>query len=421
MPRYQPHLDWIDTQRTRAVGLIERWAKINSASHNPVGLKRMAAAVREQLNTLGADTELIPLEPTKRIDSQGKVCKSPLGDAVHAIKRPEAPIQVFLGIHMDTVYPPDHPFQEVRRIDDGTLSGPGVLDAKGGLMVMLLALEALERSNPANAIGWEVLINPDEEIGSPGSAGLLRDCAERNHIGLVFEPALPNGALVDQRGGSGNFTAVVHGRSAHAGREFDQGRNAIVAAAHLALELSRISGTLPGLTLNVAKIDGGGATNIVPDLAVCRFNLRMSDPQHVQPSIRAIEEAVERTQALDGIAVELHGGITSPPKPRNPATEQLMSYVESCGDSIGLSVQWQATGGVCDGNKLADAGLPTIDTLGPVGAGMHSDQEHLLLDSVTQRAKLTALLLMRLAAGEITVPNRHEVVTQTQAPGGASA
>src|SRR5207253_7136774 len=132
---------------------------------------------------------------------RGEPVEQPLGRALRATKRHEpssgVAVRVLLNIHTDTVYPLDHPFQSVTRIDEHTLRGPGVIDAKGGLVVMLAAIEALERSALAPQIGWEVLLNPDEEIGSPGSAHLFKEVASRHRVGLVFEPAIGEGNLVD--------------------------------------------------------------------------------------------------------------------------------------------------------------------------------------------------------------------------------
>ena len=197
----------------------------------------------------------------------------PLGQAIAITKRPKAPLRILLNIHLDTVYPPDSSFQAVRE-EVGTLHGPGVADAKGGLAVMLTALEALERSPNAERIGWRVLLNPDEEIGSPGSASLLADTARDCQFGLLFEPALPDGALVNRRRGSGNFSIIVRGRAAHVGRDFEAGRSALVAAAKISLQLHSLNQSLPGVTLNVGAIDGGGPANVVPDLAICRINIR---------------------------------------------------------------------------------------------------------------------------------------------------
>ena len=302
---------------------------------------------------------------------------------------------------MDTVYGPEHPFQTVRQVDGNTINGPGVADAKGGLCVMLIALEALERSPFADQIGWEVLINSDEEIGSPGSGPLLKQCAQRNQIGLLFEPALPDGALVGERKGSGNFDAIIRGRSAHAGRDFHHGRNAMHAAAALVVALDELNRTMPGVTVNVGRIDGGGPSNVVPDLAVVRFNCRIPTP-HFQARLEGeLKRIVEEIDQRDGINVELIGGFRSPPKIVDPPTQKLFDQVADCGRELGLSLTWRSSGGVSDGNKLAAAGLPVIDTLGPRGGNLHSTEEFLLLDSLTERAKLTALLLMKLGAGEI--------------------
>ena len=165
----------------------------------------------------------------------------------------------------------------MHRLDDNRIQGPGVTDAKGGLLVMLKALEAFERSPWANELGWEALINPDEEIGSPGSKLLLEKAARTNDIGLVFEPSLSDGNLVGSRRGSGNFVVMVKGRAAHAGREPHIGRNAINALAEFVVQLNSLPPGALGLTLNVGYIEGGGPVNVVPDRAICKFNVRVSN------------------------------------------------------------------------------------------------------------------------------------------------
>ena len=219
-------IDWIESQAERMLELVECWANINSASDNLDGLGQMAAVLTDAFSPLGGQMKLVDLAPHQIIDSSGQVAQKPLGRALSIIKRPDAPLRVFLGIHMDTVFGLDQPFQTTQRLDAGTLRGPGVADAKSGIVVMLTALEALERSDVADLIGWEILINPDEELGSPGSTPLLTQCAKRNHLGFIFEPTLADGSLASQRKGSGNFAIVVRGRAAHAGREFHVGRNA---------------------------------------------------------------------------------------------------------------------------------------------------------------------------------------------------
>jgi glutamate carboxypeptidase len=306
-------------------------------------------------------------------------------------------MRVFLGIHMDTVYAVNHPFQKVERVDDRTIRGPGVVDAKGGLCVMLIALQALEQSPSAGKISWDVLINTDEEIGSPGSVPVLTEAGKRNNVGLVFEPAFSDGALVGERKGSANYSAVIRGRSAHAGRDFHHGRNAMHAAAALIVELEGINHSMPGVTVNAGRIDGGGPANVVPYLAIIRFNVRMPPHENQKRIEAAIQSAISQISQRDGISIELSGGFLSPPKPMNLATQRLFDTVIGCGRELGLTLTCRSSGGVSDGNKLAAVGLPVVDTLGPVGGNLHSSEEYLLVDSLTERAKLTAMTLMHLA------------------------
>jgi glutamate carboxypeptidase len=402
-------LTWIDGQLPVMRERVVRWCGINSGTGNLAGLQRMTGELAHDFAVLGADVREESLAPAVSIDARGREQHVPLGKALRIVKRPAAPLRVLACIHMDTVYPADHPFQAVTEVDANTLRGPGVADAKGGLAIMLTALQALERSTHAGRIGWEVLINPDEEIGSPGSAPLLERAARDNHVGLVFEPTLPGGAMADRRRGVGNFTFVVRGRAAHAGRDFASGRNAVVAAAELVTRLHALNGdalngdALPGVTVNVGRLEGGSAPNVVPDLAICRVNVRTTRPTD-EPLIRAkLEELVTMISSRDGISVELHGGFTAPPKIPDPRTEALMRYVDDCGRELGLSLEWKPSGGACDGNRLAAAGLPTIDTLGPRGGDIHSPSEFLHVDSLAERAKLTALLLLKLASGQISL------------------
>lgn len=397
---YQPHLDWISTQHPTMVETVQQWSRINSGSLHVAGVRRMREALQEAFSVLGGEMEVLPVAPLQSVNAQGALEETPLAEALRIRKRPDAPVKVFLGGHMDTVFPEDSPFQEPRWLDDNTLNGPGVADLKGGLVVMLTALQALERSPFAEKIGWEILFNPDEEIGSQSSAPLLEESAKRNHVGLIYEPALADGTLAGARKGSGNFAYVVKGRAAHAGREFDKGRNAIALLAELIQQLYALNGEREGVTLNPGKIEGGGPTNIVPDTAILRFNVRMPRPEDQQ----WLEEQFTRIETgfadREGFRITRHGAFTRPPKPLSEQNSRLFELLKDCGAKLGHNIAWQATGGCCDGNNMAAAGLPNIDTLGVRGGRIHSHEEFLLADSLVERAQLSALLLMRLADGE---------------------
>ena len=303
---------------------------------------------------------------------------------------------------MDTVYAIDSPFQTVRELDTDRLNGPGVADLKGGLLVMFLALSALERSPHRERIGWEVLFNPDEEIGSRGSAPLLAEAAQRNHLGLIYEPAYADGNLASARKGSGNFDLVINGRAAHAGRNPEDGRNAIAAASELITALNALNGQREGLTLNPGYVRGGGALNIVPDLCVFKFNVRTSQPSDECWLHEQLDLLLTRVNARDGYSVELRGGFTRPPKVFDEKNQRLAAMIGDCGRELGLDLQFKPTGGCCDGNNLAAHGLANIDNLGVVGGDIHSEREWMRVSSLAERGKLSALLLLRLASGEMS-------------------
>ncbi|MBV8781661.1 MAG: hydrolase [Phycisphaerae bacterium] len=376
---------------------LKSWCAIPSGTYNLPGLSAMADALADAFSPLGT-VRRIDLPTIHEIGSDGHETSVQLGQLLSITCRPELPRRVLLAIHFDTVYPAGDPFDHVTEQSDGTWIGPGVVDAKGGIAVMLFALGQFERLPIAKHIGWEVILNPDEEIGSPGSASFFIEAARRNTIGLLFEPALPDGMLVGERKGSGNFTIVVRGRSAHAGRDFLAGRSAIVALSRLIATVADRAGKL---TLNCGLIDGGSAVNIVPDLAIARFNGRASSDAEAAAVQQLLIDAVAEANQLDGISATLHGGFTSPPKPLTPASESLLNAAQDCGREMGLNLTWRSSGGTCDGNRLAAAGLPLIDTLGPVGGNLHSPREYLLRHTVAERAKLTVGLLARFAEGRI--------------------
>ena len=385
----------IDGQRTVMLAEIEAWAAINTGSRNLAGLAHMADVLESAFAPLGGTIRRAAAAPATQLDATGQQRPLAHGDNLHIVKRPDAPVRVLLTGHMDTVFAADHLFQACRWLDADTLNGPGVADMKGGIALIKTALTVLEASPFADALGWEVVLNSDEEVSSPGSAPLLADAAKRCHLGLTFEPALPDGTLAGGRAGSGNFSAAVHGRAAHAGRNPQDGRNALLAAADLALRLAALAGD--DLSVNPAKIDGGGPNNIVPEMAVLRWNMRPRSGQAQMRAETGINAAVAAVALAHDVHVHVHGGFARPPKPLDANQQRLFDLVKSCGTSLGLAIGWRDTGGVCDGNNLAATGLAVVDTMGPRGGAIHSSDEFLCADSLEERARLAALVLMRVA------------------------
>lgn len=375
---------------------VEAWAGINSGTRNLAGLRQVAELLADAFSVLPGALTLVEPAPVSAILSDGSERRVEHGGHLRLSVRPEAGRRVLLTGHMDTVFAADHPFQTLVEREPGVLNGPGVADMKGGLAVMLAALAALEAEG--TTLGYDVLINSDEETGSASSAALITELARGKCAALTYEPsALPDGTLAGARPGSGNFSLVVTGRSAHAGRNPEDGRNAIVAAAALAIALDALK--RPGLSINPARIDGGGPNNVVPDRAILRVNLRPQTPEDEAEARVQLQRVVDEVARRHDVNVHVHGGFGRPPKPLTPAAERLFALVRDCGHELGQEIGLYASGGVCDGNNIAACGVPVVDTMGARGGAIHSDQEYLILASLPERAALSALTLRRLAEG----------------------
>ncbi len=378
---------------------VEAWSAVNSGSHNLVGLNEVAGLLADAFASLPGEPVLREAAPVDSVTPSGERLALQHGRNLHLAVRPKAPVQLLFTGHMDTVFAADHPFQDVFWRDEGVLGGPGVADMKGGLAVLLAALKAVEESPLSAALGYEVVINSDEEVGSPGSAVLIAEAARGKRAALTYEPsALPDGTLAGARPGSGNFSLIVKGKSAHAGRNPEDGRNALLAAAELALRLAEAKAE--GLSVNPARIDGGGPNNVVPDHAVLRLNMRPATLADQARAQAALDSAVAEVAASRDVRIIMHGGWGRPPKPLDPAAEKLFALVASCGADLGQTIGWRDSGGVCDGNNIAACGVPVVDTMGVRGGAIHSDAEYLIVESLAERARLSALTILRLAQGE---------------------
>ena len=395
-------LSGIDSRQGTMVEMVEAWSLVNSGSANFEGLAVMEALIVDAFAPLEAEIEYIQLADGEIVNRAGDVETVKNGRTIRIFKRPEANRRVLMTGHTDTVFATSSNFQKPVWLDDNTLNGPGVADMKGGIIVMLNALLAFEETASAEGVGWEVLLSPDEETGSLASAAILADRAKAADIGLTYEPsALPDGTLAGARKGSGNYTVVVRGKSVHAGREFHNGKNAVVALAKIIGELSELTDGRPGFTLNAAVIEGGVAPNVVPDMAWCRFNVRVEEPEDVIWFEAEVERIINKADAVEGYSASLHGGLNRPPKALSKANLILMDAIKAWGLELGLNINYVPTGGCCEGNNLAAAGLPNVDTLGVRGGMIHSSDEFVLVDSFSERAKLSALILMAFANGHL--------------------
>jgi len=393
-------LDWIDSRSDHMIDTVKAWSAINSGSHNKDGLERQRACLNDAFSELDGEISAVDLPPSTIVEPDGTVREQEYTPSFHCKLRPQAPLRIVMTGHHDTVFPLSSSFQSTKLWDADTLNGPGVADMKGGILVMLHALLGLERSPWRNEIGVDVLISPDEEIGSLGSGPILAELASGADIGMTYEPALADGSLAGARKGSGNWSLKISGKAAHAGREHHLGRNALAAACAFGTGLDILNGRREDVTFNLARIDGGGPPNVVPDNAVVRFNVRVKTENDRIWVLAELDRLVDVINIRDGITAELHGGFTRPPKPMTPANARMFDWTKAAGSAIGLDIRWQDTGGVCEGNNLWAAGCPNVDTLGVRGADIHSDREIAKLSSFAERSKLSAIMLMKFASGQ---------------------
>ena len=379
---------------------VQQWCAINTGTANLDGLAKQAGELADAFSALPGEVSLIDPAEVTAINSDGSEFSKPHGQHLVLRVRPGANRRILLTGHMDTVFPVDHAFQNQTWLKDDVLNGPGVADMKGGIAVMLHALMAFEASEHAQALGYDVLLNSDEETGSLASSTLIAEMARGKIAALTYEPAaLPDGTLAHARGGTGNYSIIFSGKSAHAGRNPHEGRNAIVAAADLILRIKAMESD--ELTVNPAKLEGGSANNVVPDHAVVRFNIRPKSTEAMESFDNRLNDLIRDIGTAHDVGLHRHGGVTRPPKPVDDNAQRLFDLVKECGAQLGQTIGWQSTGGVCDGNNIAACGVPVVDTMGVRGGAIHSPDEFLIVPSLAERAALSALVLTRIAAGEM--------------------
>ncbi|MGV3485282.1 MAG: hydrolase [Planctomycetaceae bacterium] len=387
--------DSLDALADQITQSVTRWCYQNSWSSNPVGLAAMADLLQRDFAVLGLPCQRVALPDWESWGDDGQVLRHSTGPALLWHHRPDAARRVLLLIHYDTVYPPEAVPVAVTLTPQGRLLGPGVADAKGGIAVILYALQAILRFDLSGDLGISVLLNPDEELGSPGSRELMRTLASQFEFALVFEPTLSDGSMVANRKGTANFTAVIHGRAAHAGRNLSEGRNAIVHAARLVSEWDAWNQPGSAISVNIGKINGGGPLNQVAHLATVSANIRVTTSAAAAEVISRVRDLEQRYSAVEGFACRIHGQFHCPPKQVDGDARfaELRRSVEAAAAKAHRSLRWQDTGGACDGNKLHAWGCPNIDTMGPTGGELHSHTEYCEAASLVAAAKTLLYLI----------------------------
>lgn len=291
--------------------------------------------------------------------------------------------------HLDTVFNLGELERNPFRREAELIYGPGVSDMKGGLVCFLWAMRTLRALGRRPRRRIVFLVTSDEEIGSESARPFIEAEARRSHATLVVEPAMADGSIKAWRKGCGQFTITVTGRSAHSGADPGAGVSAIVEMAHQILRLEALHAPAEGATLNVGVVTGGTRPNVVPEQAVAQVECRIATAEQGARFDAAIRSL---TPVLSGTQIKVTGGIDTPSlEPRH--SEPLLPLARQVYTELGLELKVSGSGGVSDGNLSAAVGCPTLDGLGPIGFGMHTSGEHLLVSSLWERAAVLARLL----------------------------
>jgi glutamate carboxypeptidase len=373
-------LGYCQSTREEMLRCLEAAVKIESPTNCKTGVDRLARFFARQFRHLNGKVRVLG-----HTTAGSSVSAEFWGE-----KRDVKPV-LLLG-HLDTVWDVGTLERMPFRIRKGRAYGPGIFDMKAGIICGLWAVRALQACGIQPASPVRFFLNSDEETSSVAFREQLKAEALGARAVLVLEPAAEGGALKTSRKGVGEFRITVQGRAAHAGINPEAGVNAVSELARQLLRIERFARPSQGLTLNVGVIEGGTRTNVVPERASARIDVRI-------PRLRDREAIEGKVYGLTPVHPEarlvIEGGINRPPMERAMAVG-LFRRAKELGRQLGIDLREAPSGGGSDGNFTAALGIPTLDGLGGVGGGAHAAHEHVIIHELPRRAALLAVLLANL-------------------------
>lgn len=376
-------LAFCESRRGWLVETIEALARLESPTTDKSAVDRCGAEIGRRLAQMGGRVR--PL------------AQAAAGDHLRAEFGSGRDQLLLLG-HFDTVWPVGQLARMPVRHAGGRLFGPGTFDMKAGIAIAMLGVQTLGEVGLKPSCRIVLLLTADEETGSATSRHTVEQESLRSRAVLVFEPALPGGALKTSRKGCGEFTLSVRGAAAHAGIEPDRGANAIHELAGQIAALERLQDPARGISVNVTVVRGGTRSNVIAEEAEAWVDVRITraeDGGQVEAAIRGLQPR------RPGATLSIGGGISRPPMERTAGVARLFEIARSLAAELGIDLAEGATGGASDGNFTAALGVPTLDGLGAVGDGAHALHEHVELASLCPRAALAAGLMARLCGAGV--------------------
>ena len=370
---------WLREQSRAMESALAELVEVNSFTENVDGGRKVGAMLEELYAIEGLAAR--------------RVASTTFADHLVLSATPPGPTQAPVALvgHLDTVFPPGL-FEGYNR--DGDLArGPGVLDMKGGLVVVAWALKALAQTGALPAL--RLVIVADEEVGSPEGQKVIKDAIGGARAALVFEAGRKNDLVITRRKGTGAVTAIAHGKAAHAGNAHQEGANALWALAKLVDRAQGLTDYARGVTVNVGKVTGGTSKNTVPDRAEALIDLRFETRADGEALVAALRSAADECAAsVPGTRIEIEGGIARLPLERTDASVQLMRQYGAAANAAGLgSGEAALIGGGSDASTSHAMGIPSIDGLGPRGIGFHTKDEQIEIATLVLKAQALARFL----------------------------
>lgn len=374
--------DLLKEKQQEMLQLLAQLVNIDSGSYTKTGIDTIGTLLKEKLEKLDFIVEVI--EETE--------CGNHL-----VIQHREAtnPSVIIVG-HMDTVFPEGTAKERPFTIKGERAYGPGVIDMKASLVSLLYALTVMKQMGQQGYQNVQIILNSDEELGSPSSRELIMRQAMNKKYALILEAARPDGSIVTVRRGVGQFHILVEGKAAHAGVDPDKGSSAIEELAHKVIALQQLTNHKEGIHVNVGMVSGGTAANTVPAAAEAIVDVRISQVNQVISLQKQIEKICETTYVA-GTTTKLTGTIDRMPVEKTEQVLSLLQVIQQAGQAIGMTITDTATGGSSDGSFTAAVGVATIDGLGPIGGLFHSEDEYLDIPSLIERTLLLATVIQALS------------------------
>ncbi|MGD6831794.1 M20 family metallopeptidase [Sutcliffiella halmapala] len=373
---------YLQQSQAEMLQLIEKLVNIDSGTYVKEGIDRVGAILKKEYEKLGFTVEVREEEK--------------YGNNLIVQHRDAIDPKIILVAHMDTVFPLGTAAERPFRIEGDRAYGPGVVDMKSSQVELLYAIKALQQSGSESYKNMLIILNSDEEVGSPTSRPLIEEKSQGKEYALIMEPARKDGSLVSARRGGGSYTVIVKGKAAHSGIEPQKGRSAIQELAHKVIQLNALSDYEKGISVNVGLIEGGSSINTIPPIAIAHVDIRISEIHQAKYLEEKIKEICATTD-VSGTQIILKGSISRPPMEKNKQTQSLLHLIEEVGKEIGLQVFDTATGGGSDASFTSATGVATVDGLGPVGGNAHSEDEYLEIKTLPERTLLLAKTIERLS------------------------